>query len=540
MSIRRGSLSSAQSVPEGDYAPSVSRPTNVILLRLEAIDSHARSSGSFLLEELLGSLRDDRVAIQTLQEALSGVVLSGLPEGLAIGALRRCTELLLDCEVIGASHALRFRAPEKAAAILNRVLELRGAVPQPQRPLLLKLFVSLAWLTEDGAIAESAIAMARELDSSGQYIHYLEGVSLLLKARTELACGRADRAVRLSQSLDRESQAEDPLRVLALELQSDAFRQMGDLEREQGALEDWENVLRALPNGPCDLAVIAETTGSSSVISGGGRSEEILRHFSRLAELYESDTDSRGFAKGIYKKFLNTAHHHWVDPSIGSEDSIEKRLERLMGAKSVSFDRHHAAGTVVVDPDRSYGRVVESSVDPLLDELESKGDAACVAIVVGLVDMKERQFRVSSGSRPALDLLCEEIQLLLNAGQKPYLGLIADEEAICWRGQATKWITLAHGLESHEMRSLSFALKVEPVGDRIELSMHVLARYPLPLKSAQRAGLSELLRGKLSEFGGFAALQDVVLELVKRAARRVEQKATGGDSPQDQKGPIRL
>ena len=90
------------------------------------------------------------------------------------------------------------------------------------------------------------------------------------------------------------------------------------------------------------------------------------------------------------------------------------------------------------------------------------------------------------------------------------------------------------------MRSLSFALKVEPVGDRIELSMHVLARYPLPLKSAQRAGLSELLRGKLSEFGGFAALQDVVLELVKRAARRVEQKATGGDSPQDQKGPIRL
>ncbi|MEI8195850.1 MAG: hypothetical protein WCI73_08080 [Phycisphaerae bacterium] len=521
-----------------DWKPRASSQTRSFLARLFQSEARSLRPDSYLLEELLSSLKRDQFVLQSLQEALRHCRLGEIPTELASRAIQRCVALTMECDVIGANAAMSCNAGEKATVILQTLVRQdASAAPEPVRPLLFKLLVSAAWIARDFGVAESFVEAARRMDTAARFSGYLDGLKRLLHARSELQAGRNDVAVRICQTLARETKVDDPLKALALELQSDAFRKLGDCEREQKVLEDWENLLRALPNGPCDLAVSAETDGTSPGIFGGSRSEEILQHYSRLAVLYELSPRTRGYAKGIYGRFLNTAHHNWVDPAASELGSIAQRGARLMPEQKpqeLGKDAEHIhSGITIIEPDRAYGKMSDRALDGLLSELTAMPASTYCAVVVGQIDVKERQFRL----REALGLPVDQLLREIHDTSQALSTFQPDKASVVWKGQPMEWIVLPHQERGADLRSLSFGVRVDQVRDQMDLSLYVLFTYRPPLNSDARNELANLLRKKPEQLGGYNALQGMAVELVKRAAKRVEQKA-GAD--RQQKGPIRL
>jgi hypothetical protein len=384
------------------------------------------------------------------------------------------------------------------------------------------------------------------MDAAGHFTGYLDGVSRLLNARSELRAGHHDVAVRICQMLDRETQPSDPLKVLALELQADAFRHMGDHNREQKLLEDWEHLLRSMSNGPCDLAVAAETTATSPGISGGARSEEILRHYSRLAILYEGDPGTRSYARGIYLKFLNTAYHKWVASDTQEAGTIEQRMARITprekreeAAPCPVAESH--AGITIIEPNRSYGRISENAIDDLLKELTTVPAAAYCAVVVSQINVKERQFHVRPSGIPPIEQLQEELRAILDeTPDKDSGGFLCEKTPVVWRGQPMEWIILSHGENAPDIRALSFGIRVDKVGVQMDLAVYALFKYSPPLSPDACGELAELLKKQPGDLGGYNALEGLTLDLVKRAARRVDQKGMHARGARKQKGPVPL
>ena len=533
--------------PPTEYVPKASRKTRVFLEQLSRAGSRSLSPNSSLLEELMASLKTDQFVLHSLQDTLNHSRLEDVPSDLLDRCAARCAQLVIECDVIGASAALTCGATERAARMLQ---QLSGPdappVPEELRPLLFRLFVSVAWAATNSGSVESFIRSARAMDASGHFTGYLDGVSRLLNARSELRAGRHDLTVRICQALDREMQPGDPLKVLALEMQADAFRQMGDHGREQKVLEDWEHLLRSMPNGPCDLAVAAETTATSPGISGGARSEEILRHYSRLSLLYEGDPGTRDYARGIYLKFLNTAYHKWVDPDAPEAGTIEQRLVRIAPRVKREEDTPCPAGErhpgiTIIEPTRSYGRVSEGAIDDLLKELTTVPAAAYCAVVISQVNVKERQFHIRPSGVPPIEQMEEELRAILDETPDGGVGgFHCEKSPVVWRAQPMEWIILTHEENAPDIRSLSFGIRADKVGDQMDLAVYALFKYIPPLSPDARGELAELLKKKPADLGGYNALEGLVLDLVKRAAKRVDRKGLRARGAGKQKGPVRL
>ena len=81
---------------------------------------------------------------------------------------------------------------------------------------------------------------------------------------------------------------------------------------------------------------------------------------------------------------------------------------------------------------------------------------------------------------------------------------------------------------------------MDQVGDEMDLSLHLLFTYVPPGGAESRHALARLLRKKPAALGGYPALEAAVVDLIKRAARRVEQRAGGSSDRRQKKGPVRL
>jgi hypothetical protein len=327
-------------------------------------------------------------------------------------------------------------------------------------------------------------------------------------------------------------------------MQANAFRQMGDTIRELKVLEDWEHLLKGMPNGPCDLAVAAETTGASPGISGGARSEEILAHYSRLARLYEESGETRGYAKGIYHKFLNTAYHRWIDPEANECGTIEQRLARLSVSKSEQPKSEETpvthAGITIIEPVRNYGRIADGAIDDMLKELSASTSTYC-AVVVSPVNVKERQFRIlPMGDSPINHVLGELRAILDDQGAGVFQTFACELTPVVWKGQPMEWVVVKHFEKAPDIRALSFGLRVEKVGDQMDLALYALYTYQPPLSADAREELSAILRKKPGDLGGYGALEGLVLDLIKKAAHRVDQKAVRAGGSHKRKGPVPL
>lgn len=531
--------------PTAEYTPRASRKTHVLLEQLSRGGARSQRPDSALLEEVLSSLRTDQFVLQTLADTLERTRVADMPQDLLRKSAARCAQLALECDIIGANTTLSCGATERAERMLQRVCELNaGSIPEVLRPTLFRLFVSVAWTSKDAMGVEAFIRAARSVDVESRFAGYLDGVSRLLQARAELRSGKPDSAVRVCQTLDRETKPGDPLKVLALELQSDAFRQMGDSVRELKVLEDWECLLMGMANGPCDLAVAAETTGASPGISGGARSEEILLHYSRLARLYEATPDTRAYAKGIYCKFLNTAYHKWLDSEAADCGTIEQRLARLSTSKPEQGRTEDApvprSGLAIIEPARTYGRITDGVIDDMLKELPASTSTYC-AVVVNPVNVKVRQFRVLSSADSPINQMLQEMRAILEDQDAGVFRILQCElTPVVWKAQPMEWIVVTHSENAPEIRPLSFGVRADKVGDQMDLAVYALYTYQPPLAVDSREELAAILRKKSAELGGYGALESLVLDLIKKAAHRVDLKAIRASGPHKRKGPVPL
>jgi len=525
--------------------PKPSLQSRPILERLSNSAARVLRPDSLLLEELLTSLKKDQFVLQLLREELRRYRDGKASPELVARAADRAEQLENECDLLGANAALMCGATAKATLLLRGLIQKdSSSLAESSRALLFKLLISIAWVVEDASVAETFLQRATIEDQQGDYAQYLAGVKRLLQARAELRQKKPDAAVRLCQALGRETRPDDPLRILALELQADAFRQLRDEKREQDVLEDWEGLLKRLPNGPCDLAVEAETTTTAPGISGGPRSQEILEHFSRLAFLFERNSDTRNYAKGILTKFLNTAQHEWIDPNQAVSGTIRERMARLESPKESSIDdrenEFRPTGMEIIEPNRAFGRVSDKAIEELLNKLTTMPGAAYCAVVVGKVEVKERQFRVDRKQGDPVDQLLAALGELHAESSSGTPAIQPEKTGVISKGQPMQWIALNHEERAPDIRALSFGLRVDQVGDEMDLSLHLLFTYTPPLGADDRDELAGLLRKKPEELGGYRALEAGVVDLIKRAARRVEQRAGGSVGRQQRKGPVRL
>lgn len=527
------------------YNFNVSSETQRILSRLKSTATQTLGPNSFLLEELFSSLKRDQYVLQSLHEEIGKYKEEDVSPELLFKADGQCFRKEIECDIIGANSALLCGANEKAMLVLQKLAQKDMTnLPDDLKAVMFTLFVSTAWITREYSIAESFLQTAKKMDASKHYSKYLEGVSSLLQARSELDAGRSDVAIRICQALSymtKSDKSNEQIVFLALEIQADAFKQMDDIVREQKVLEDWENSVRAYPNGPCDLAVIAERTKGSVGILGGSRSEEILQHYSRLAFLYEQNSDTRDFAKGIYIKFMNSAHHNWVDSVLKVSMTIEQRLSELNSPikREKLEDSLDNIDLYVVEPERTFGKVSEKVLEDLIETLTTIPTSSFYAVAISQVDMKERNFSIQSNRETPSQQLFNEI-LKVFREQKREAIFDATKISVLWKKQEEEWIWLSHQEQTPDIKPLSFGLRVVPVGDKMDIAMYVLYKYSPPLDLNSRQILTDILRRKVGELQGYCAIEDLIMNIVKRAARRVEQKACDTTDVQEQKGPIRL
>jgi len=526
------------------HGPNASSQTRPILERLANSGAASLRPDSLLLEEVLTSLKKDQFVLQLLRDELRRFRNEKVAPELVSRAVARAEQLECECDLLGVNGALMCGATMKAALMLRGLIQKSSSgLAEYTRPLLFKLLISLAWVVEDPSAAESFLQRAASEDKQGEYSQYLAGVKRLLQARAELRQKKPDAAVRLCQALARETRPDDPLRILALELQADAFRQLGDEKREQAVLEDWENLLKRLPNGPCDLAVEAETTTTAPGISGGPRSQEILEHYSRLAFLFERSPETRDYAKGILSKFLNTAHHEWVDRNEPARGTIRERIARLESPKISTDDREtqsRLGGMEIIEPNRRHGTVSDEEIEKLLTKLRALPAATFCAVVIGKVEVKERQFRADRKQGDPVDQMLAALGELHAESSSSTPVIQPEKTGVISKGQPMQWIALNHEERAPDIRALSFGLRVDQVGDEMDLSLHLLFIYTPPLGADDREELAGLLRKKPEELGGYRTLEGGVVDLIKRAARRVEQRAGGSVGRPTGKGPVRL
>ncbi len=194
----------------------------------------------------------------------------------------------------------------------------------------------------------------------------------------------------------------------------------------------------------------------------------------------------------------------------------------------------------IIEPNRAFGRVSDKAIEELLNKLTTMPGAAYCAVVVGKVEVKERQFRVDRKQGDPVDQLLAALGELHAESSSGTPAIQPEKTGVISKGQPMQWIALNHEERAPDIRALSFGLRVDQVGDEMDLSLHLLFTYTPPLGADDRDELAGLLRKKPEELGGYRALEAGVVDLIKRAARRVGQRAGGSVGRQQRKGPVRL
>lgn len=519
--------------PSGKYLPGASHKTRRLIDRLSRKVTEGIRQDVSVMEEILTSLQTDQFVIRALKDALEKSRMQGLSQDLINKCIKRCKELEIECDVIGASTAIRCGLTGHALRLLNRIGELDvESIPEVLRPILFHMFLSMAWAGVDTANVEMYVNIAGSLDIEKRFTEYLINIGHLLKARVELESGNPDIAVRISQRMDRNLKPDDPLRALAFEIRADAFHHLCDQNRELAALEDWLDLSKHMPNGPCDLAVLAESVETAPGVTGGARSEEILTRYSQLAHLYEQEPDTRPFSRKIYQHFLNTAYHKWIDKGLTGAGTIEKRLAGLEDVRAGKPSAHvPGAGSIAVfEPARSFGRISDLAVEELLADLEATPAASSCAVIIDYVEMRERRFSFEPGRGSSLVQLLSSFQEICTYDHATSVRFTVNKAAVLWKSHSEDWFILSHETTATDIQNISFGIRVVTVGDEFDLSVFALFSYTPPLDDSAKISLADLLKHKPAEWGGYGALKARALDLIKAAGRRVGQQRGGGTS----------
>jgi hypothetical protein len=194
----------------------------------------------------------------------------------------------------------------------------------------------------------------------------------------------------------------------------------------------------------------------------------------------------------------------------------------------------------IIEPERAYGKVSDKAIEEILGDHTTVPEAAGFAVVINSVDVREKQFPVSGFLGSPLEQLLCEMNLLLQEAATGSSTFEPARASVVWKGQSMEWIVLSHAENASDIRPISFGLRMDRVGEEMDLALYVLFRYRSPLNSDARSELADLLRKSTADLVGYNALEGLVREFVKRAAKRVAEKAGRPDSDGKSQGPIRL
>jgi hypothetical protein len=176
----------------------------------------------------------------------------------------------------------------------------------------------------------------------------------------------------------------------------------------------------------------------------------------------------------------------------------------------------------------------------MLKELSASTSTYC-AVIVSPVNVKERQFRVlTSGESPINQLLQEMHAILADQDAGAFRTFQCQLTPVVWKAQPMEWVVMTHSEDAPEIRALSFGVRTDKVGDQMDLAVYTLYTYQPPLAVDAREELAAILRKKPADLGGYGALESLLLDLIKKAAHRVDQKAVRAGGPHKRKGPVPL
>lgn len=492
-----------------------------------ALASKDSRSSQALVDELVVSLNSDERVVAALKTGASQCEDKTIPVNLISDAVRRCDQICIELRMLGAHVAFLSHSPGKALGLLSVAAGAdASALSTQSQHLLLRLFVLAAWATQGEADIQRFLEAARNVPVSGEYATYLKGLGRLLPAKADLRSRRYDSAIRQCHALLQEVPQDDQLCLLALGFKADAFRLLGDREAELDALESWQKLCLNSPNGPCDLAVKAETSeGLNGIVEAG----EILGHYSRLAYLYEQNPGTRTYARTIYRHFLTVAYDSWVDPNLPNPRTIKSRADDLdQSLEKADASRRPVANRVeILQPQQSYGRTVEQSIPGLLEQLANKLPVADVWLLIHPVELKERHFAFAQDQGRAFEKLCVG---LIEFCKERSDGFSAERASAQWDGKEQDWIVLRHNINEGDVNNLAFGILSVVVGSKIEISMFAMLTQLAPLDEAKRKAVESILKRRPRDWMGYLALEDHVIQLVKLAARRLGQVSAGEDT----------
>lgn len=487
----------------------------------------------------------DLVTLDELEEAIDGFLPGAEQRREPAGArdaaqlaLVRCRELRVERTVAGAREALV--AGEGGAR--EWVARLARLAPGPWSQVR-------AELQEEWSLACLAVAVHRE-DEEGEALlavassavqsetlrTSIQRVRLLLQSRRWLREGSPGTAIAASREVEG---GPVEVRALALETVAEAFRMLGDVERERQALEQWAELFAEFPGGPCEQAGRLGLGREESGPAAERRKQAVLGCQSRRARLAEA-ADEQEAADVIFKQFMDCGYHDWVDPSEPGLGTIRQRANRLRDRTAGSGPEGKPQEFRLHEVKRPFHDLVaEEDVEALIGALRScYADEPQVVLLVR-AETKENKFRHDRGLGVAGEQLCGVVSEIALESSWAELSLRARLVWSVSEAGRSQIMLIEHGVTEPTLSDLVFAVRLAVIGDSLEVSIFTAVAGNFGGPASDLAGLAALVRTDLAGLPGFEVLRDRIVGIVVEAGRRVANRATalgiggnhGGDAP---------
>lgn len=296
-----------------------------------------------------------------------------------------------------------------AGSLMRRVPVVSG-LPGTVREAVVGINYGLALQSASVGEALDYLGRAEQVDAEDRYGGFWPVAKMLIRGKHAMLTGEAELGFRLGASAyDAAGDNPDVVRM-ALELQAQSRRSMGDEAGEQELLKRWHAAFRG--DGDGSPARKARSLGGGIDQPGllhPSRGEDLLSCVSRLASLLEAAGDAAG-ASRLYEEMVDQGWADWVDPAVSSEP-IQRRLERCQSEAGLAD-----AGLLYVEELRGgqwgFRGASGDEVEELIHRLADIPRSARKAVVLGKSDIRENRFRYAKSHGTFVEQLLTTMQQL--------------------------------------------------------------------------------------------------------------------------------
>jgi len=449
------------------------------------------------------------------------------PQGLVRAACLTARRHRVDRVVDGVEEGLR-GAPESGGEA--ELLRLGGLAGEPWRELgawrearWVAASVEAAWRLA----SPTAVAALREVEAAATDPARRQCAAVvrqLLGARRLKAEGAHAAAIAACDAAATSAAGNRLLQALAVELKSDAFRDIGDAAGEKESLDEEQGLFSDLPGGMVEEAGRLEALATEVGPSSARRAGELLVHASRRAVLSERRGDTEG-AREIFRQFVRCGRRHWIDPEQPHLGSIQERMARLEAPPPTASDGRRPIR--VHEPDRGYAGLEATSVGRVLSEIEGSAGGAAHLVLLAPITGRECRFAFDPSFGAPETQLTERLTALADEPQFRGLGLgawLGEENAHGARG-GDPVLVVEHGVRERPLDALVFAVRLSVVGADVQVAVHPALKGEAGETRALREVLSGPVATDVQTVPGFETLKDRVIKAVADAGQTLSSRA---------------